>query len=56
MLTASQTNDDERPGSSVQRAVANSRQVSVGDEDYWLDVALQDSFPCSDPISSMRSD
>jgi hypothetical protein len=24
--------------------------------DYWLDVALEDSFPCSDPISSMRSD
>jgi hypothetical protein len=24
--------------------------------DHWLDVALQDSFPCSDPISSMRTD
>jgi hypothetical protein len=24
--------------------------------DYWLDIALEDSFPCSDPISSMRSD
>jgi hypothetical protein len=24
--------------------------------DYWLDVALEDSFPCSDPISSMRTD
>jgi putative component of toxin-antitoxin plasmid stabilization module len=23
---------------------------------YWLDVALGDSFPCSDPISSMRTD
>lgn len=24
--------------------------------DDWLHVALQDSFPCSDPISSMRAD
>lgn len=24
--------------------------------DRWLDVALEDSFPCSDPISSMRTD
>lgn len=24
--------------------------------DYWLDVALEDSFPCSDPVSSMRAD
>ena len=24
--------------------------------DDWLLVALQDSFPCSDPISSMRVD
>jgi hypothetical protein len=24
--------------------------------DDWLDVALQDSFPCSDPPSSMRAD
>jgi hypothetical protein len=24
--------------------------------DDWLNVALEDSFPCSDPISSMRVD
>ena len=24
--------------------------------DDWLQVALEDSFPCSDPISSMRTD
>jgi len=24
--------------------------------DDWLTVALEDSFPCSDPISSMRVD
>jgi len=24
--------------------------------DDWLTVALEDSFPCSDPISSMRAD
>jgi hypothetical protein len=24
--------------------------------DEWLTVALEDSFPCSDPISSMRVD
>jgi hypothetical protein len=25
-------------------------------QEYWLEVALEDSFPCSDPISSMRID
>ena len=25
-------------------------------KDDWLTVALQDSFPCSDPLSSMRTD
>jgi hypothetical protein len=40
----------------MQRALPNSGQMSVKHKDYWLDVALQDSFPCSDPISSMRSD
>jgi hypothetical protein len=24
--------------------------------DDWLHVALEDSFPCSDPLSSMRAD
>jgi hypothetical protein len=24
--------------------------------DHWLDIALEDGFPCSDPISSMRTD
>lgn len=24
--------------------------------DDWLQIALEDSFPCSDPISSMRAD
>jgi hypothetical protein len=41
MLTASQTNDDEGPSSSVRRAVPNSGQVPIGDKDYWLDVALR---------------
>jgi hypothetical protein len=54
MMSASQTNVDKRPPSPAQRAAPNSKQISV--EDYWLDVALQDSFPCSDPISSLRSD
>jgi hypothetical protein len=37
---------------------------SSGEEDervrarleYWLEVALEDTFPCSDPLSSMRTD
>lgn len=54
MMTASKTNIDKRLPSPTQRAAPNSAQVPV--EDYWLDVALRDSFPCSDPNSSMRSD
>ncbi len=22
---------------------------------YWLDIALEDTFPCSDPLSSMQA-
>jgi hypothetical protein len=53
-MSAQQRNVDKHPPSATQRAASNSKQVSAGD--YWLDVALQDSFPCSDPSSSMRSD
>jgi len=52
--SASQTNADKPPPSPAQRAAPNSKSISV--DDYWLEVALQDSFPCSDPSSSMRSD
>jgi hypothetical protein len=41
------------PGDSV----AFSERDKLGQRlDYWLDIALEDSFPCSDPISSMQTD
>jgi hypothetical protein len=54
MMAASTPMVDKRPPSSAQSDASNREQLSA--EDYWLDVALQDSFPCSDPNSSMRSD
>lgn len=40
--------------------VLRSRSTVEADEsirvDDWLNVALEDSFPSSDPISSMRAD
>jgi hypothetical protein len=35
---------------------ASDRNRTDQQKDDWLHVALQDSFPCSDPISSMRVD
>jgi hypothetical protein len=34
----------------------NERERHEPNVDYWLDIALEDSFPCSDPIFSMRTD
>ena len=34
----------------------NERERREPNVDYWLDIALEESFPCSDPISSMRTD
>jgi hypothetical protein len=36
-------------------ALADRGEADLRAED-WLTIALEDSFPCSDPISSMRAD
>jgi len=38
-----------RKGRSVSDRMGSEERM-----DDWLHVALEDSFPCSDPISSMR--
>jgi len=54
MMAASKAMADKRLPPPTQRAAPNSAPVPA--DDYWLDVALQDSFPSSDPNSSLRSD
>jgi hypothetical protein len=41
---------------TVTPAQLTERRQSIEQLDDWLTVALEDSFPCSDPISSMRVD
>jgi hypothetical protein len=54
MMTTSKTNRDVHAASPAQATTRIEQQLVR--EDYWLNVALEDSFPCSDPISSMRAD
>lgn len=53
-MIIARSNDENCPTSSGQGALPTYSQISMEYKDYWLDVALQDSFPCSDPIASMR--
>jgi hypothetical protein len=55
-MTIFEINED-----AVARRLGKARNASDRNRtdqrtDDWLHVALQDSFPCSDPISSMRVD
>lgn len=48
-------------GSKIIRTAPPAKAAARIDDDtvradYWLEVALEDSFPCSDPMSSMRAD
>ncbi|WP_426434256.1 hypothetical protein [Bradyrhizobium genosp. P] len=45
--------DTERASSAEDNLRIDDHPIRA---DYWLAVALEDSFPCSDPISSMRID
>jgi hypothetical protein len=47
------TRDAQR--APLAKAASRSDDTAVR-VDYWLDIALEDSFPCSDPMSSMRAD
>ncbi|MEN3349552.1 MAG: hypothetical protein V7632_3187 [Bradyrhizobium sp.] len=53
-MTRFQINRDAAAASHAEAAVGIDDDATR--RDYWLDVALEDSFPCSDPISSTRVD
>jgi hypothetical protein len=55
MMTSSVTYDRNAsaPKNGVLASEPKRREQEI---EYWLDIALEDSFPCSDPISSMRAD
>jgi hypothetical protein len=45
------------PGTECKKNFFRKQRQRIEERlDYWLEVALEDSFPCSDPISSMRAD
>jgi hypothetical protein len=48
---------EETPAARLSKgSPAFERRSSDQRIDEWLTVALEDSFPCSDPMSSMRVD
>jgi hypothetical protein len=47
---------DHQPARIEETTTVGVRTVRAQRMDDWLTVALEDSFPCSDPISSMRVD
>ncbi len=55
-MMASNVTYDRNASAGNNGILACERERSEGNIDYWLDIALEDSFPCSDPISSMRAD
>jgi hypothetical protein len=55
MMTSDVTYD-RNASAPKNNVVLGERKRREQDIEYWLNIALEDSFPCSDPISSMRSD
>jgi hypothetical protein len=55
-MTVSNVTYEGNVSAPVSVVLANERKRHQQKIEYWLDVALEDSFPCSDPISSMRAD
>ena len=53
IFEASEETVAKRPGKTRNTSGRNRPEQRMDD---WLNVALEDSFPCSDPISSMRVD
>jgi hypothetical protein len=56
MMMASRVTYDREASARKSNVLASERERREQNIEYWLDIALEDSFPCSDPISSMRTD
>ncbi len=55
-MLASNVTYDRNASVRKNGALISERERREQNIEYWLEIALQDSFPCSDPISSMRTD
>jgi hypothetical protein len=55
-MMASHVTYDRKASARKSNVLASERERREQNVEYWLEIALEDSFPCSDPISSMRSD
>jgi hypothetical protein len=55
-MMASNVRYESNASARKNSALFSERDQRKQNIDYWLDIALEDSFPCSDPISSMRTD
>jgi hypothetical protein len=55
-MMASRVTDDRNASERKSDNLASERERRAENIEYWLEIALEDSFPCSDPISSMRAD
>jgi hypothetical protein len=55
-MMASNVTSDRNASAPKNGVLVSERERREQKIDYWLNIALEDSFPCSDPISSMRTD
>jgi hypothetical protein len=55
-MMASHVTDDRKASAQKSNVLVSERERREQNVEYWLEIALEDSFPCSDPISSMRTD
>jgi hypothetical protein len=55
-MMASRVTYDCKDSARKSDNLASERERREQNIEYWLEIALEDSFPCSDPISSMRAD
>ncbi|HUN94784.1 MAG TPA: hypothetical protein VMU69_00915 [Bradyrhizobium sp.] len=55
-MMASHVTYDRKASARKNSVLVSERERREQNVEYWLDIALEDSFPCSDPISSMRAD
>jgi len=55
-MMTSRVTSDRKTSARKSNVLASERERQEQNIEYWLQIALEDSFPCSDPISSMRAD
>jgi hypothetical protein len=55
-MMASRVTYEPKASARKSDGLASERERREQNIEYWLEIALEDSFPCSDPISSMRTD